>query len=92
MYSFYCELKGVKSEEDVPDTSVSGSCVTPQGSSTSPCAPPVPPKTAEGNIYEDLRMHTARNNLRSDAARAEEGEVYAIYDYTLPNKNLNHFN
>ena len=37
-------------------------------------------------------MPTARNNLRSDAVTAEEDEVYAVYDYTLTDKNTSHFN
>jgi hypothetical protein len=88
VYSFYWELKGMKTKEDMPDTTDSGKCVTPPGNSTSPSTPP---KTTEENIYQELPMHTARNKLRSDSATAEEGEVYAIYDYTLPNQNVSHF-
>ena len=63
VYSFYCELKGVKSKEDMPDTSATPSNVTSPGSNTSHRPPPVPTKT-EGNIREDVRMQTDRFNVR----------------------------
>jgi hypothetical protein len=123
VYGFYCNLKGVKSKEDMPDTSVPRKYVEPLGKSTSHIAPANSPKTEEEQIHEDVRMqnfrnnlnvmlpgsstsprapalqpkrgeqiyedvrkHNARNNLHSDAAKAEEGEVYAVYDYTLPGR------
>jgi hypothetical protein len=120
----------VKSKEDIPDTSVSRRYVKPPGSNTflssppippktleenipedvqkqtgrynlsgmppgsntSPRAPPIPPKTQENeNIYHELDMRTARKNLCSDAAKAEEGELYEVYELTLPDKNSDHF-
>ena len=54
--------------------------VMPPDSSTSHRGPPIPPRTTEENIYEDVQMNTARKNLSSDAATAEEGEVYAVHD------------
>ena len=64
----------------------------PPASSTSPGAVPIPPKTQEDEqIYHELDMHTARKNLRSDEAKAEEDELCVVYELTLPDKNSNHF-
>ena len=73
----------MKSEEDVPDTPVSESCVTQNGSSTSHGPPPI--------IHHNVRMQPARNNLRTDAGMAEEGKLSVIYDNIHPNRNTHRF-
>ena len=62
MYSFYCDLNGVKSTEDMPETSVSPTYeyVTPTGRSTS--QGPIPVLRNREHI-PDVRTHTARNNF-----------------------------
>jgi len=58
----------------------------------SPRAPAIPPKTQEDeNIYDELQYRTVSKNLGSGAARADEGEMYAVYEFTLPDRNQNHF-
>jgi hypothetical protein len=76
----------------MPDTSSSPRRVTSPVNSTSYGAPAIPPKTQEDeNIYDELQIHTAPKNLGSGAAKADEDEIYAVYDYTLPDKNPNQF-
>ena len=62
----------------MPDTSVSRRYVTPPGSSTSHRRPPIPPRTAEENIYEDVQMNTARKNLSSDAERLKKAKCMRL--------------
>ena len=65
----------------------------PSGSITSPIAPTIPPNTQEDeHIYHELDMHTADNFLRSVAATAEEGELYAVFGHSLPERNSNKYN
>jgi hypothetical protein len=130
VYSFYCDLKEVKSTEDRPDISVSPTheYVTSTGSSTSQRAipvlrrreehihdvrthtapnnfhvtsssnitshrpPAIPPRTE--NTYDELQMRPVRKNLRSDAVKSEEGEVYVVNEHVLPVRfsGTNHFN
>jgi hypothetical protein len=52
--------------------------------STSQRAPPITPKGERRD--ENVWLQTARNNLSSNAARAEEGETYAVYDLTIPGR------
>jgi hypothetical protein len=54
--------------------------------------PALPPR--EEPIYADVQMRPVRNNLRSDAAKSEEGEVYVVYEHVLPDRfsATNHFN
>lgn len=61
MYSFYCDLKGVKRKEDMPDTSAPVRTVMPPGNSRSHRPPAIPPKTEE-HRYEDLLMQTFSSN------------------------------
>jgi hypothetical protein len=62
VYSFYCDLKGVKRKENMPDTSAPRRTVKPPGSSTSHRPPAVLPTTELR--YEDLPMQTFNSNLR----------------------------
>jgi hypothetical protein len=78
-------------EDVLTQTANSNLRVMPTSSYTSHRGPPVQPKAAQENIYEDAEKLTARKKLSSVAATAEEGEVYAVYDYTVPNQNVNHF-
>jgi hypothetical protein len=60
--------------------------VMPPGSSISHRAPRLPPKTEQEHRYEDVGMKTFRNNFGSGEATTEEGELYAVYEYTLPGR------
>jgi hypothetical protein len=58
--------------------------MTLSGSSTYPAAPPIPPKTK--HIYADMPMHPIRNNLRSDATKAEEDDACAVCREVSPRR------
>jgi hypothetical protein len=66
--------------------------VMPPGSSTSHRPPHLPPKTqVVENTYDDAQIYTALNNPHSNATKADQGEVYAIYELTLPDRNTDQF-
>ena len=66
--------------------------VTSSSNITSHRLPPIPPETE--HTYADVQMRPARNNLRSDAAKREEDEVYAVSEHVLPARfpETTHFN
>jgi transposase len=85
VYSFYCDLKGVKRKVDMPETSAPPRPVIAPGSSTSH-RPPAALPTTEEHVYEDLHKQNAHNNLQPNAAKAEQEGIYAVYAYTLPDR------
>jgi hypothetical protein len=75
VYSFYSDLKGVKSQQDTPDKTDSPRNVMPPGSSTSPGVRFIPPKTEE-NVHSNVTALNARNNSGFIAGSARQGNQY----------------